>query len=309
MSRLCEVCAGVLDPDRLRAGPLARVCLECLSETERRALEHDLEVAARIQARLLPARDFSFGRWQIHYAYQPLGAVSGDHIDLIRPGRAGRALHFLFGDVSGKGIAASILMANLQALFRSLVSQELPLGEILERANGLFHASTGSSSYATLVAGRLNGGGRLELVNAGHDAPLLVRDGALEPLAAEAPPLGVSGRTRFTSRRFRLAPEDFVFFYTDGVSEAVNSAGEEFGPRRIERRLAGLRGRPAQRVVDEILGGVRSFRGAAPAGDDVTAMAVRWRGEALAGEGLPVAYNGSEHPTRPAPVTVGGTAG
>jgi sigma-B regulation protein RsbU (phosphoserine phosphatase) len=130
MTTLCTVCEGTLDEDRLRTGPLKRVCLECLSDDERRALEHDLEVATQIQARLLPARNFSFGRWQINSPYPPLGAVSGDHIDLIRPGRTGQALHFLFGDVSGKGVAASILMANLQALFRSLVSQELPLGEI-----------------------------------------------------------------------------------------------------------------------------------------------------------------------------------
>ena len=78
-----------------------------------------------------------------------------DHIDLIRPDRTGEALHFLFGDVSGKGVAASILMANLQALFRSLVSQELALPEIVSRANRLFAESTGSNSFATLVAGRV----------------------------------------------------------------------------------------------------------------------------------------------------------
>ena len=73
-----------LDDERLEVGPLQGVCLECLSDEERRALQHDLDSAARVQAHLLPARNFSFGRWQISYHYQPLGAVSGDHIDLIR---------------------------------------------------------------------------------------------------------------------------------------------------------------------------------------------------------------------------------
>jgi len=278
MTTLCNVCAEPLDEDRLRAGPLKRICLECLSDDERQALQHDLEVAAQVQARLLPARNFSFGRWQIHYHYEPLGAVSGDHIDLIRPDRTGQALHFLFGDVSGKGVAASILMANLQALFRSLVSQELPLAEIVGRANSLFFESTAANSYATLVAGRLNGGGLVELCNAGHNPPLLVRDGSISPLTAKALPLGLSRHTRFEPERCRLEPQDFLFFYTDGLSEACNDTGEEFGSNRLQSALAGLRGAPAQNVVDSALVEVRTFQNGTPQIDDVTAMAIRLQG-------------------------------
>jgi sigma-B regulation protein RsbU (phosphoserine phosphatase) len=278
MTTLCAVCEGTLDEDRLRAGPLKRVCLECLSDIERRALEHDLEVANQIQANLLPARNFSFGRWQINYHYQPLGAVSGDHIDLIRPGRTGQALHFLFGDVSGKGVAASILMANLQALFRSLVSQELPLGEIIGRANALFHESTAANSYATLVAGRLNGEGSLEFSNAGHNPPLLVRDGSVSPLAAGALPLGFSGQTRFEAECFRLEPQDFLFLYTDGLSEATNAEGEEYGAKRLAESLVGLRGLPARAIVESVVDGANAFQGGTPQVDDLTAMAICWRG-------------------------------
>lgn len=278
MTQLCEVCNEALDEDALRSGPLQRICLECLSAEERHALEHDLASAARVQAHLLPARNFSFGRWQIHYHYQPLGAVSGDHIDLIRPDRTGEALHFLFGDVSGKGFAASILMANLQALFRSLVSQELELAEIVKRANRIFSASTGSSSFATLVAGRLNGGGALELVNAGHNPPLLVRDGSVTSLAASALPLGFSPATRFASEHFTLAADDFLFLYTDGVSEAANGAGEEYGDAGVHQAVDGLRGQAARGVVQSVLGEVQAFQNGAPRSDDVSAMAVRWRG-------------------------------
>ncbi len=278
MTTLCTVCEGTLDEDRLRTGPLKRVCLECLSDDERRVLEHDLEVATQIQARLLPARNFSFGRWQINYHYQPLGAVSGDHIDLIRPGRTGQALHFLFGDVSGKGVAASILMANLQALFRSLVSQELPLGEIIGRANALFHESTAANSYATLVAGRLNGEGSLEFSNAGHNPPLLVRDGSVSPLAAGALPLGFSGQTRFEAECFRLEPQDFLFLYTDGLSEATNAEGEEYGAKRLAESLVGLRGLPARAIVESVVDGANAFQGGTPQVDDLTAMAICWRG-------------------------------
>jgi len=257
---------------------LRRVCLECLTTEEQRALEHDLNTAAAIQARLLPARNFSFGGWQIHYHYQPLGAVSGDHIDLIRPDRTGEAMHFLFGDVSGKGVAGSILMANLQALFRSLVSQEMPLAEIVGRANEIFSESTAANSFATLVAGRLNGGGSLELVNAGHNPPLLVRKDSVSPLNAASLPLGFSPSTRFEPQRFRLEPQDLLFLYTDGVSETVDGAGEEYGAPRIAAALDGVRGQPAQGVVDSVLGGVRTFQNGTTGVDDVTAMAIRWRG-------------------------------
>ena len=279
MTDICEACAETLDDERLRVAPLDRLCLACLSSGERRALEHDLLSAARIQANLLPARNFSFGRWQINYHYQPLGAVSGDHIDLIRPDRTGEALHFLFGDVSGKGVAASILMANLQALFRSLVSQELPLPEIVGRANRIFAGSTGSASFATLVAGRLGSDGGVEIVNAGHNPPLLVQPGTVMPLPAGALPLGFAPGTRFTATRHELGPDDFLFLYTDGVSEAVDSRGEEYGEARLSGPLPGLHGEPARAVVDAVLGDVNSYQNGTPRSDDATAMCLRWRGD------------------------------
>ena len=274
----CDVCHGELDQDRLRSGPLARVCLECLTDEQRSALQHDLDAASQVQLNMLPARNFTFGGWQIHYEYQPLGAVSGDHIDLIRPDRTGEALHFLFGDVAGKGVAASILMANLQALFRSLVSLELPLPEIVGRANELFSDTTAANAYATLVAGRLNGSGSLELINAGHNPPLLVRESSVCPLNAAALPLGFARHTRFELEQFLLEPEDFLFLYTDGVSEAVDRAGEEYGSLRVSQAVERLRGVAAERVVDSVLDGVHRFQNGTAGVDDVTAMAIRWRG-------------------------------
>ena len=277
-SRQCERCDGELDQDLLRSGPLKKICLECLSDEERDALQHDLDVAAQIQARLLPARSFSFGRWQIYYHYEPLGIVSGDHIDLIRPGRTGRDLHFLFGDVAGKGVAASMLMANLQALFRSLVSQQLALTEIMERANNLFFESTASNAYATLVAGRLAEDGRLEYANAGHNPPFLVRCDCVASLAANALPFGLGADTRYTPESLELEPHDFVFLYTDGVSEAQDGSGREFGAARIEQSLHESRGRDANDVVRTTLQSLHDFQAGEPHIDDVTAMAIRWRG-------------------------------
>ena len=157
---ICEVCSDPVETDRLLADPLCRLCLDHLSERERRALEHDLEMASRIQAGLLPAREVSFPNWQVRTHYHPAGMVSGDYLDLIRSGGDADEAVFLFGDISGKGVSASLLMASLHAIFRSLAPLGLPLEDLLERANRVFCEHTLPSTYATLVCGRVEAGGR-----------------------------------------------------------------------------------------------------------------------------------------------------
>ena len=135
-------------PERLIANPLTRLCLDHLSPKEQRALEDDLELAARIQTGLLPQPSQKIDGWEIAYHYQPAGIVSGDYCDLISSDD--QSLLFVLGDVSGKGVAASMLMAHLQAMFRTLISINLPLEEIVERASRVFCESTLPTHYATL---------------------------------------------------------------------------------------------------------------------------------------------------------------
>src|SRR5579864_9439709 len=106
---VCEECHGTVEAGRLIADPLTRFCLDCLKPSEQRALEQDLELAARIQNGLLPARDIFAAGWRVAYHYEPAGLVSGDYCDVIPHNKE---LYFIVGDVSGKGVAASMLMAN-----------------------------------------------------------------------------------------------------------------------------------------------------------------------------------------------------
>ena len=201
---LCDGCHDPIEPPRLLADPLTRVCIGCLSDDQQRALEHDLELASIVQGALLPAEKVHDRGWEIEHRYRPLGPVSGDYCDVI-PGRApGSPAHFILGDVSGKGVSASILMAHLQAVFRALVSLDLPLADLAERANRIFSEGTLSNSYATLLLGRLSAGGRLEICNAGHCPPLLVRGGELMPLPATGLPLGLFTSSTFQVTRFEL---------------------------------------------------------------------------------------------------------
>ena len=105
---LCETCHDPVEPERLLADPLLRFCLDHLTEREQRDLERDLQTAARIQRGLLPSPDLSACGWDVHYHWEPAGLVSGDWCDVVR--KDGDDLFFMFGDVSGKGIAAAILM-------------------------------------------------------------------------------------------------------------------------------------------------------------------------------------------------------
>jgi serine phosphatase RsbU (regulator of sigma subunit) len=165
---VCEVCHDTVERERLIADPLVRLCLDHLTIEDRRALEGDLELAARIQRGLLPHTDVRSLDWHILYDYKPAGLVSGDYCDLISPSGEHPGLMFLLGDVSGKGVAASLLMSHLHAMFRSLAGAGLELDKLLEVANRIFCESTIAGQYATLICGRVRQGGEIEIASAGH---------------------------------------------------------------------------------------------------------------------------------------------
>jgi phosphoserine phosphatase RsbU/P len=235
---LCEVCNDTVEADRLLADPLMTFCLDHLTAHQQRALEADLQLAANIQRALLPSNPLHHGGWHVNYHYRPAGLVSGDYVDLIPPVNGAGDLVFLLGDVSGKGVAASMLMAHLHAMFRSLVGVGLPLDQLLDVANRLFCESLLSGQYATLMCGIATPSGDVRFVNAGHPAPLLVRSGQVTPFPATSVPLGMFCTARFTLQEMTLAPGDTLTLYTDGLSEASDSVGAEYGPGRLSHHLA-----------------------------------------------------------------------
>jgi phosphoserine phosphatase RsbU/P len=272
---LCEACQGVIESERLMADPLSRLCLECLTPTEQRALEDDLTLAARIQGELLPRRDYRIDGWEVAYHYQPVRLVSGDYCDLITAENGD--LYFIVGDVSGKGVAASMLMAHLHALFRSLVPAGLPLPLLLERVSRVFCESTLPSHYATLVCARASREGRVELANAGHPPPLVVSGEAVTLVAPTGLPLGVFRDQRFASSEVGLGPGDTLMIYTDGVSEAENAAGDEFGADRVIALARANQALSATALVRHCVSEVGDFCSHAHA-DDLTVMAIRRSG-------------------------------
>jgi sigma-B regulation protein RsbU (phosphoserine phosphatase) len=275
---VCTVCHEHLNEESLRGDPLVTVCLECLSIEERRALERDLQAAARVQRSLLPAPMAPHDGWDLAFHWEPRGAVSGDYVDLVRPASSGEPSSLLLGDVMGKGVAASLLQSHLHALFRALAGPALPLGELLGRVNRLFWEATNGSSYATLIAMRLHPDGRVEMANAGHPRPLLADRRGVRPVEGSGLPLGLFAAAGYDSRELRLAAGETLLLYTDGWTEATAGelgADEEYG---IGRAAAALR-RASRSSPTELIAACREdlteFLGAAPSQDDVTLLAVR----------------------------------
>ncbi|MCC6369281.1 MAG: SpoIIE family protein phosphatase [Bryobacterales bacterium] len=272
----CESCHDPIEGDRLDRNPLERFCLDHLSEKELRAHEQDLELAMQIQAGLLPARDVATRDWETHYRYQPAGVVGGDYCE-IAVSSDGNSLFFAVGDVAGKGVAASLLMTHLNAVFRSLLSLDLPLTEVMSRANRLFCESTPATHYATLAAGRTTEGG-VELCNAGHCRPLALRRGGAEWIDATGLPLGLFCNGLYSIRQIRLEPGESLVLYSDGITEGHDGNGNAYEEERLIHALGGGAGEGAAGMADGVLEDVTRFRGGGAQQDDITLLVLRRRG-------------------------------
>jgi sigma-B regulation protein RsbU (phosphoserine phosphatase) len=270
---VCEVCQGTVESGRLLADPLTTVCLDCLKPAEQRALEQDLALAARIQAGLLPRQDAQAAGWKASYHYQPAGLVSGDYFDMVHHGKD---LYFMVGDVSGKGVAASMLMANLHAMFRVLIPTGRPLPELVERANRIFSDSTLPTQYATLIVGRANEGGEVELCNGGHPSPLHVSAGGVRTIHSAALPIGMFHDQEFASTQINFLPGDSLVTYTDGFTEAIGADGAEYGEQRLSRLLQTRHGHGSRQLVEACVQDLESHRAVSTPVDDQTLVVLQF---------------------------------
>jgi sigma-B regulation protein RsbU (phosphoserine phosphatase) len=272
---LCEACHEPLEKDRLLADPLVRLCVDHLTPDQRRALEQDLELAAQLQRGLLPETNLTFAGWATSYHYRPLGPVSGDYCDLVVRENGSKNLFFALGDVAGKGVAASLLMSQLHAIFRTLTPADLPAQSLVERASRIFCETTMSTYFATLICGRADSSGAMELCNAGHCPALVVQRGGVTRVEATGVPLGMFCDGHYSVRKLLLAPGETLFLYTDGVSEARSGTEEEYGEIRLVEFLARQSRLPPEALIRACLEDLDTFRSGRPLLDDLTIMAIR----------------------------------
>jgi phosphoserine phosphatase RsbU/P len=255
----------------------SRLMATIVSEIAKREwIGREIDIARGVQQRLFPQKMPAIAGLDCAGVCRPAQGVGGDYYDFLV--LSGDRLGVALGDVAGKGIPAALLMASLQASLRGQrLSGPADLAQLMTNLNFLIHEASPDNRYATFFYGELDPATRrLEYVNAGHNAPMIFRGGGVvERLPATGPVVGLVEAGRFEQRSVVLAPGDVLIVYSDGISEAMNFAEEEWG----EARLAAAAGEAfpcaAQSLIDRLFVAADAFASGAPQHDDMTVVVVR----------------------------------
>jgi sigma-B regulation protein RsbU (phosphoserine phosphatase) len=268
LSRAAEVFALMIENSRLTGRAL-----------EQEKLRRDLALAAEVQRRLLPPQPPGNGAVSLAAFTLPARTVGGDYYDFLELGN--ERIGIAVADVSGKGIAAALLMSVVQASLRVIAADtDVPLSQLVEKMNQFLYRSSGANKYATFFYAQIERGGRwLRFVNAGHNPPYLARstEAGIEitELGAGGPPLGLFPKIQCEETDLELLPGDVMVAFTDGVPEALNAEGEEFGEERLKELLRASHGCGAEEISARISSQVGDWMGATEQYDDVTIVVMK----------------------------------
>jgi phosphoserine phosphatase RsbU/P len=242
-------------------------------------LDHDIEIASKIQLGLLPKELPNLPHVAMAGSTLACYSVGGDCFDVIEldGGRHG----FFLGDISGKGIPAALLATLLQGIFYTTASMDIEITSVFSRVNRYLCERAGGDRYATVFYGVLDKTGAFQYVNAGHVPPLIRRkSGAIERLDLASFPVGMFPEADYSSASVRLEKDDFLVIYTDGVSEAVNVKSEMFEEERLQHLLENFKGQSVEELAETIREAVKTFSEGAAQADDITVLVVQYKGSA-----------------------------
>lgn len=222
--------------------------------------QRELEEARLIQRGLLPRNVPQIAGIQLAVAWQPANGVGGDCFDTLA---FGRVLGISIADIAGKGLPAALLMSNLQAAVRAFAEESIAPSAMCGSVNRLLCRNMASGRFATFCYCRIDVPAlRLVYSNAGHNPPLLVRaDGAVVYLSAGGMVLGIFPENHYDEAEAALRPGDRLVFYTDGLTEGRNAAGEEYGEERLEAVAVSERARSAEGIKEVLLDEITAFTG------------------------------------------------
>jgi sigma-B regulation protein RsbU (phosphoserine phosphatase) len=242
---------------------------------EQERMRRELELSRLIQSEMLPRGPLSAGSAEIGGVSIPAREVGGDFFNyfVLPDGR----LALLVGDVSGKGVSAALLMANIQATLRARLPHETDLAQLADSLDRELDQNTPGAVYLTLFVAILEMDGRLlHYVNAGHNPQFVIRRrGGLEALSSTGMPIALYAGHGYTASRTVLEPGDLLFFYTDGLVEAENEAGDMLGADRLQAMLVAEQAHEIDQVLRHVEQQVTEFRGKVVLFDDATMMALR----------------------------------
>ena len=262
--------AGVIEQARLRVEAEKTKELE----REKELMERELHYAREIQMSLVPAAPMICGPWEIHGKVVPARQVGGDYYDFfpLGEGRFGVTI----ADVSGKGVPAALMMANVQGLMRAFCNGDRELTQAVSQVNRSVTRAASGGKFITMFYAEVDySRGVVRYTDAGHNYPLLRRaDGSLEDLTQGGYFLGLFDDAVYESGEVPFAPGDALLLYSDGISEATDSRGQLYGEDRLRAYWQGCASLPSSEVIGGLLRDVESFRGSAGQSDDMTALVV-----------------------------------
>lgn len=247
---------------------------------ERERMERELELATEIQQSFQPSSPPIIEGYEFQGISFSCYEIGGDYYDFIQ--RHDGKMMIALGDVSGKGTAAALLMSSVHAAIHAQTAAKNSLLETVTSVNQYLADNTPSNRFVTLFIAELDPAtGKIAYINAGHNPPLIGRnDGSVEQLGSGGFPLGIIPMAEYELGETYLKGDEALVIYSDGVSEAANLKGEEFGMERLEDVISKNLNRSASGMRDKIESSLSAFTQSAPAGDDITMVIVKRTGEA-----------------------------
>ena len=243
---------------------------------EKARMEQELRIAAEIQQSLLPPPEWKLDYFEAHGRSVPCRAIGGDFFEYLT--FADGASGFAVADVSGKGAPAALLTAVIQGILAAQTTSGGGPATTLSRINEVLIRRATGSRFVTMFLAALTRDGRLTYCNAGHNPPFLVSGRTVRRLTVGGLICGLFPTAVYEEDCVGMSPGDYLVIFSDGISEALNVAGDEFGDDRIEAAIAGGEGRSAGDLLDRLVCTVRDFSAGAVQGDDMTAVVVRYTG-------------------------------
>lgn len=243
---------------------------------EKARLEQEMRIAAEIQQALWPRAEQAGPFFRAAAASVPCRSIGGDFFDYVDLG--GGTYGFALGDVAGKGPPAALLSALMQGIFAAQAASTLGPAATISLVNTALVRRGIESRFVTIFYATLSKDGRLTYCNAGHNPPLLLGRGGVRKLEIGGPIVGLFEAAAFDEETLQVAPGDRLVVFSDGVSEAVNAEGEEYGEARIVDALSHPASDDPASVLAGLFAGVREFAAGEPQSDDITAMVLRYDG-------------------------------
>lgn len=271
---VCELCHDYVEPELLEMDYAACVCLSHLSSEERRELETDLELAQSVQKTLMPQQAPTIPGLEIAAFSRPAQIIGGDYFDFYQflGGKPGLAI----ADVAGHGMSASLHMASVQTLLRTLTPEHKSPDDVVRKVHQLYNHNIRFTTFVTLFLGVYDQTAQVfTYCNAGHNPAFVFRGSGsgsqqISWLPPTGPAIGLIEEAKYSAESTPLEPGDILVLYTDGITEAVNSQDTDFGRERLSRLVGQASQLSARELVQDVRGGLEAYIGSRSLDDDAT---------------------------------------